>query len=310
MEFDFESILNDALEHYDRDHGLSSSPSSSEEQEVEQNDEENINDYLDESEVEETQEEEGREEGQEEEREEEVSNQPDVIDDSRSRFSGASWFDKFNDLSITLAGLGGIGSWAAIHIARLNFDTVYLYDPDYVETANMSGQLFGCDDIGKDKTEVIVELMANYAQYWHTMEYTTRYTDQHCTSIFVCGFDNMEARKNAYKQWKKHWGDEKKMPAVFIDARLSAEQLQIFTITGGDKYIQDKYEKEWLFSDEEADSVVCSYKQTSFCAAIVGGLITNSLVNYIDNYYREVNLRNQPFMISYDATTMYLKTLD
>lgn len=277
MDSDFESILNNTLNAFDVNHGLT---------ELEDTQEEEQEQTLDFTKYE--------------------TNQTEIIDTSRSRFSGASWFDKFDTYTITLAGLGGIGSWTAIHIARLNPKQIVLWDPDYIEMANLSGQLFSLSDVGCDKTNVIRRQIARYAKYFAVDAYVSKFSTP--TEIVICGFDNMEARKTAYGVWKKEFQNYK--PGVFIDARLSAEQLQIFTIGGGDEYSQKKYEKEWLFTDKDAEQTVCSYKQTSFCAAIIGGLITNSLVNYIDNYNNKIPLRNQPFMISYDAKTMYLKTSD
>lgn len=291
MESDFESILNAALNHFDIEHNLNPTPITTpdEPEIIEEED-------LIEEEVAEIA----------------KTSQPEVIDNSRSRFSGASWFDKFDELYITLAGLGGIGSWTAIHLGRLNPKGINLYDPDYVEEVNLAGQHFTNEMIGQDKTLATQSLLTNYARYFYSSCYNSRFTEEsYPREIFICGFDNMESRKVAYNTWKSRWSSSTlNLPAVFIDARLSAEKLQIFTIGATDTYSQDKYEKEWLFADNEAEQTVCSYKQTSFCAAIIGGLIVNSLVNYVDNFYRGFNLRNQPFMISYDAMTMYLKTSD
>lgn len=288
MESDFESILNAALNHFDIEHNLESTPiTTPEEPEIIEDED------LTEEELAET-------------------SQLEVIDNSRSRFSGASWFDKFDSLGITLAGLGGIGSWTAIHLGRLNPKQIDMYDPDYIEEVNLAGQHFSSSMIGQDKTQALQTQLSGYSRYFYSHSYTTRFTDGHYPrEIFICGFDNMESRKVAYNTWKSRWANvSDNVSAVFIDARLSAEKLQIFTIGANDTYCQDKYEKEWLFADNEAEETVCSYKQTSFCAAIIGGLIVNSLINYVDNFYRGVNLRNQPFMISYDAMTMYLKTFD
>lgn len=51
---------------------------------------------------------------------------------------------------------------------------------------------------------------------------------------------------------------------IFIDGRLTAEQMQIFCVTP--KYIS-KY-KEHLFDDSEVEDAPCTMKQTSHSAAM------------------------------------------
>ena len=65
-----------------------------------------------------------------------------LIDDTVSRFSSASWFENVQTKVITLAGVGGIGSHTAFMLSRLKPKALFIYDPDTVELANMSGQLY------------------------------------------------------------------------------------------------------------------------------------------------------------------------
>ena len=78
-------------------------------------------------------------------------------------------------------------------------------------------------------------------------------------------------------------------------------------IRGDDDYNTDRYSKEFLFSDEEADETQCSYKQTSYMANIIGGLIVNLFTNFVANEVVE-GLRDLPFFTSYDGGSMMFKT--
>ena len=60
-----------------------------------------------------------------------------TIDMSTSRFSGAVWYNKVQEKTITLAGLGGIGSYVAFLLSRMKPNHIRLYDDDTVELANM-----------------------------------------------------------------------------------------------------------------------------------------------------------------------------
>ena len=86
----------------------------------------------------------------------------------------------------------------------------------------------------------------------------------------------------------------------------SFDTLQILTIVGTDTYNQDRYEKEFLFSDEEADETVCSLKQTTFMACMIASFIVNNVVNFCANEITPM-IKQLPFFIEYDSNLMYLK---
>ena len=100
-----------------------------------------------------------------------------------------------------------------------------------------------------------------------------------------------------------------KSKCLYIDARSSFDTLQILTIVGTDTYNQDRYEKEFLFSDEEADETVCSLKQTTFMACMIASFIVNNVVNFCANEIVPM-IKQLPFFIEYDCNMMYLKEED
>ena len=91
-------------------------------------------------------------------------------------------------------------------------------------------------------------------------------------------------------------------------SRLAAEEFQILCIKGDDNYNINRYSKEFLFSDEEADETICSYKQTTFCANMIASYMVNLFVNFCANQGNPLIDRDLPFLTTYNAETMYLKT--
>ena len=87
------------------------------------------------------------------------------VDETSARFSGATWYERIQTKKVALAGLGGIGSWVALMLARVKVEWIYLWDPDTVETVNMAGQLFGNSDIGSHKASAVTSCIMNYADY-------------------------------------------------------------------------------------------------------------------------------------------------
>lgn len=233
------------------------------------------------------------------------------LDETDARFQGAPWYKIAHEQTITIVGLGGIGSHTCFQLARMKPRTLFLYDHDRVERVNMSGQLYNSDNEGEYKTDACINFADKYASYYDIVSFSSRF-DESCdvSDIMICGLDNMEARKLIFNKWLQHveeLPESERYKCLFIDGRMSAENIQVFAMTGNDSYYMDVYFHEWLFSDSEADATVCSYKQTSFCAAMIGGLISNLFANFCANLAG--GYRRLPFMTEYSAETMLLKTV-
>ena len=234
------------------------------------------------------------------------------IDSTTSRFSGASWFDYAKNIDISIAGVGGIGSWSAMIISRLKPANIVLYDPDIVESANMSGQLYRGKDLFRHKVDALTDTIAEYSDYYCIYTNKKRISQNYGGSpVFICGFDNMRARQEAFYNWT-HIVDnydkiEDKKKCLFIDGRLNAEEFQIFCMRGDDSANIERYKKEFLFDDSEVEDSVCSYKQTTYCASMIGSFICNLLVNYCTNMCDPIIEREMPFLTYYNAETMFLK---
>lgn len=235
------------------------------------------------------------------------------VEDERSRFSSAIWFNKVQSKSIILAGCGGIGSYVGFLLGRLGPDTLLMYDPDIVEAVNMSGQLYFNNHIGQSKVAVLRRLIANSGVFAAVSVSSSRYTEESPTlPIMICGFDNMEARKVFYHNWKaavERTPTDEKGKYLFIDGRLAAEEFQVFAIQGWDTQSMSRYEKEWLFSDEEAEATLCSYKQTSYMANMIGSVMVNIFVNFCANECNPVLPYEIPFMTTYRGDYMDFKVI-
>ena len=236
-----------------------------------------------------------------------------TVDETTSRFSGAIWYEEIQKQIVTLAGLGGIGGYVGFLLGRLKPQRLIIYDPDRVETVNMSGQLYGQTDVGDYKSSALANMVRNYANYNNIVALNDRFeADSEATDIMICGFDNMAARSTFYEKWKQRVlsypaGSDNRKKCLFIDGRLAAEEFQVLSIQGDDERAMVEYENKWLFSDAEAEETICSYKQTTFMANMIASVMVNVFVNFIANFCGPIIDRDVPFFISYDASTMFTK---
>lgn len=235
-----------------------------------------------------------------------------LVDESTTRFSGAEWFNEIQKARIIIAGIGGIGSNVAFQLARMIPANLTLYDDDTVEMVNMAGQLFSNKDIGEFKVDAIANMISNYTSMNQVLAIRDKFTsDKEPGDIMICGFDNMRARAIFFSSWVSHLKDkteEERKKCLFIDGRLSMDTLQILCIRGDDQYDIDRYEGEFLFTDYEADATVCSMKQTTYLACMIGSLMVNLFTNFIANSLNPIIPYDLPFFIEYDAQNMLFKT--
>ena len=233
------------------------------------------------------------------------------VDEGTARFSSAVWFEEIQKKTIIIAGLGGIGSYVAFLLARMHPRSMFLYDDDRVEMVNMAGQLYKVQDVGAYKVDAIASMMRDYASYASVVALRERFTrESEPTDIMICGFDNMEARKTFFMKWTEHVmdkSDEDRKHCLFLDGRLSAEEFQVLCIRGDDDYNIERYREQFLFTDEDADETLCSYKQTTYMANMIGSLMVNLFTNFVANELVD-NLRDLPFFTSYSADSMMFKT--
>lgn len=262
---------------------------------------------------------EGLEEVPTEEMQQEVNNEQVIpansnsllISEETSRFSSAIWYDKIREQEIVLAGAGGIGSYVGFLLSRMHPASITIYDDDVVEEGNLSGQLYADNHIGRQKVSALTDIMSRFSRYYSYNGLSRRFTaDSPADNIMICGFDNMASRRVFYQSWKAHvmsLPEEERKNCLYIDGRLAAEEFQVLCIQGNNVLHMEKFERDWLFSDEEAEATQCSYKQTSFCANMIASVMVNLFVNFIANKCEPLVDRAIPFFTYYDASQMFFK---
>ena len=73
---------------------------------------------------------------------------------------GAENQAKFAHARVGIAGLGGLGSAVAFHLARLGIGTLVLADFDEVDITNLHRQQYGIAHLGMPKTEALADQIA------------------------------------------------------------------------------------------------------------------------------------------------------
>lgn len=213
-----------------------------------------------------------------------------------TRWSGAEWATEKKE--IMLVGAGGIGSWTALALSRIEHQ-LYIVDGDMVDDTNVKGgQFYTSDKIGHNKANAVTDLCRRFGYTGSMMSIDSMF-DKETGMLPICitGLDSMAARKLVFQEWKNRLGfNHNKKDCILIDGRLLLETIEIFTIMGNDEQAIREYEEKHLFDDSEVEELDCTSKQTTFSAMIIAGLITSTLCNWIvNNKIDDPDFRAVPF---------------
>lgn len=200
------------------------------------------------------------------------------------RFSDAAWFKP--GTSVIIGGVGSIGSHLAYFLSRQACN-LHIFDMDNIEEVNLGGQLFSSYSVGIPKTHAVKDFLTGYGESKLVESYDKYTSDSIYGKYMFSCFDNMEARKTMFENWKKSVQPDK----IFIDGRMGAETAQFFLVTP-DK--TEAYEKE-LFEDSAVPDAPCTYKSTTHCGALLAAYMVAGFNNHIANLNSRVAYRAVPF---------------
>jgi len=180
--------------------------------------------------------------------------------------------------SITVVGLGGIGSGVVMLLATMGFKKIIGYDHDTMEEhnfgttlypeswyhhreANMKATFAGkiANNYGGDNCEPVM----------HAEKFVA---GSHITPKAIVCTDDMLSRKLVYEEWLKL--DDRE---VFVDLRMDALTMTSITITRD----SDVYMNYWFEPGGSGEQAPCTMKHTIFCANLISGIGVNQIFHYL-----------------------------
>ena len=189
---------------------------------------------------------------------------------------------KFAGASIAICGLGGLGSNIAVSLARAGIGKLLLVDFDNVDIANLHRQQYKANQIGKYKTEALLENLKEIAPYMDIEIHTAYVTEENAAHLLqgadiICeAFDNAECKAMLTNIVLETMPDKYFVAASGMAGMGSANSIQTRKIT----------EKFFLCGDEtsdvaEAGSLVAP--RVMLCAAHQAHTVLRILAGKIEN---------------------------
>jgi len=203
--------------------------------------------------------------------------------------------DKLKDKTVLILGLGGVGSFTAITLARLPIKKLILVDSDKVEITNLNRQIYYNYDIGKNKVDALEEHIKNINPDIIVEKVNLFINEENIDILFKVDYivdacDTMNTKKMLIKKCLEK--KQKFISCMGTANRLDATKFEIMDIrkTINDpvakilrKYVKDErlkgkipvvVSKELPFKNKKLGSV-------SFVPPVAGIYMTNYIINDI-----------------------------
>jgi len=167
---------------------------------------------------------------------------------------------------ITVIGAGAIGSAAVITLAKMGCANITVYDHDTVEEHNLPNQFALVSCLGQPKVEALKALVGQLAEV-EIRGISERYRGQRLGGVVICAVDSMDARGVIWKTVKGNLRVQ-----LYLDARMGAEVLRLYTIRPTDADASALYEAN-LYTSGDAERLPCSARAIVYCPLVAGAVI-------------------------------------
>ena len=194
--------------------------------------------------------------------------------------------------TISVVGLGGIGSFLIQGLAMMGWHKVIGYDSDVIEDHNLSTTCYPLDETGNAKKDSAQGLFQRYSEDWQEFVPKDNFTpDDEVTPKMVVCTDDMESRRMVYNKWSQQAN-----PHFFIDMRMGATSVELVTCTVGN----DDYLRTWV-PTHTIPPAPCSMKHTVFATNHIVSLGLAQIYNIVAGlaYYDYIWTSLNPNMVEF-----------
>jgi len=178
---------------------------------------------------------------------------------------------------INIIGVGAVGSWIAIQLAKLGLEKITIWDFDTVDDHNITNQVYTQQDLGKLKVDALEEhLLANNPEMKIIKK--GKYENQTLKGIIFLEVDSVELRHsiaevNMYNAYLD----------LIIDGRIGLSTGIVYCVNWKDPKEIENYISLCDFKDSESDAPVSACGTTlsvSPSVLLSAAFAVSSLINY------------------------------
>ena len=198
-----------------------------------------------------------------------------------SRQSKLVPFDKVEDMTVKIFGVGSVGSHVAKVLAKTGFQHIEVYDMDTVEEENLAAQAFDFRHLGMSKVNAIKEIIKESSGIDIVTHHGEITEDTEITptpnTIYMCFFDSLEARKLVFDKVKD-------FPVIFVDGRIGRYDMRYYFVDCIDLGEKEAYAKS--LETTAVSDLECGEKASAPINTIISGMIVVNLISYLQEERR------------------------
>lgn len=178
------------------------------------------------------------------------------------------------EMPVAVVGCGGIGSFAALALAKMGCRDLTLYDDDTVEEHNLPNQFYRPADVGRPKVEALAESLRAFTGV-SPHPVVARVDGQRLAGIVVAGVDSMRARRALWQRSVRYRAGVQ----LYLDGRLGAEVIRLYAVRPADPD-DIRFYGATLYDDAEAESAGCPAGAVVYTGLAVGCLMANQVKRF------------------------------
>lgn len=197
------------------------------------------------------------------------------------RQAGLVPYERLEQTSISVIGVGAIGRQAALQLAAIGARRLHLVDFDTVELTNVTTQGYRAVDVGLPKvtaTSLAIEQLEPAIEVRTALD-RYRPTIAVGDAVFCC-VDSISARSAI-------WRSAGRTSRFWCDGRMLGEVMRVLTAT--ERHHQEYYELS-LFPPSEAQAGSCTSRSTIYTASVAAGLMVHQFARWLRGLAPEADL--------------------
>jgi len=154
------------------------------------------------------------------------------------------------DRKVNVIGVGAVGSFVTLALAKMGIRQIEVWDGDKVEEHNLPNQFYRSEDVNEFKVNALQDIVWKFAGVEleaHPMRYEGK---ERLSGVVIVAVDSMDARQQI-------WLHVRRQPLVelLVDIRMGAEVGLIYTIRLG---TDNQFYEDGLHPSSEALHAPCT----------------------------------------------------
>lgn len=182
---------------------------------------------------------------------------------------------------VNIFGVGTVGSFTALALAKLGLKYIDLWDADAVEIHNCPNQLHPWRDVGRQKVESTKRLIEHFCEGMDEVEPEVTAHDEFyegqtdLEGVVISAADLMSARQTFWDKVRMNLN-----VSLFIDTRMAGQGFRLYSILPHDPDHIELYESS-LYTDEESSEVPCGERSCIDMGFLIASRVTRSVRRYL-----------------------------